>query len=74
MKLEDLRTYYKLREYQISHLLNARKCHRHGQFGELNMYMFLLFWADAMYQADEMRRENLTAFIAAESWESRGLV
>jgi hypothetical protein len=73
MTLEELRTYYKLREYQISHLINARKCHKSGVFGELNMYMFLFYWADAMHQADEMRGNNLTAFIEIESWVARGL-
>jgi hypothetical protein len=73
MTLQELHKYYDLRKYQVSHLLSAQKCHGHGVFGELNMYMFLLFWADAMHQADEIRSNNLTAFIEAESWVARGL-
>jgi hypothetical protein len=70
MKLEELRTYYRLREYQISHLLNARKCHGYGRHAEFNMYLFLLFWADAKHQADDMLRRP---DFAAASMQSRGL-
>ena len=55
MTLNDLRTYYRLREYQISHLLNAQQCHKHGRNFEQQMYLFLLFWVDAMYTADSMQ-------------------
>lgn len=55
MTLQDLRAYYRLREYQISHLINAQKCYSYGNvYANENMWLFLLFWADAMYQADEM--------------------
>jgi hypothetical protein len=54
MKLKDLRTYYRLREYQITHLLSAQECHALGTNADLNMWLFLLLWADAMCQADEM--------------------
>lgn len=70
MTLRELRTYYKLREYQISHLINARKCHGHGKNAELNMWLFLLFWADAMHQADEI--QNTKGFVMAQVFVSRG--
>lgn len=54
MTLKDLRTYYRLREYQISHLLNAQEFHKHGKDFEQQMYSFLFYWADAMYEADEL--------------------
>lgn len=55
MKLQDLRTYYRLREYQISHLINAQECHSYGNMpADQNMWLFLFFWADAMHQADQM--------------------
>lgn len=54
MTLQDLRTYYRLREYQISHLINAQQAHKCGKNMEQQTFMFLFYWADAMHTADEM--------------------
>lgn len=70
MKLEELRTYHVLRQYQVSHLLNAQKCHRYGKHAEFNMWLFLLFWADAMHQADEMTK--LPGYLDASVYKARG--
>lgn len=70
MKLEELRTYYRLREYQISHLLNAQDCHKQGKHFEQQAYCFLFYWADAMHQADEM--QNTKGFVMAQVFQSRG--
>ena len=69
MTLQELRTYYRLREYQISHLLNAQKCHRHGKSFEQQTFMYLFYWADAMYEADGLWQKlgNTDAY-----WKSRG--
>lgn len=73
MTLNNLREYYRLREYQISHLLNAKECYRHGKHFEQQTYSFLFYWADAMYEADQIRIKNLTEFIEADVWKARGL-
>jgi len=73
MTLQELRTYYCLREYQISHLLNAQKCYRYGKDFELQTFLYLFYWADAMYQADEMRSTRCAEFIDADAWVARGL-
>ena len=55
MTLNELRAYYKMREYQISHLLNAQEFHRLCSKGKdcyLQLWLYLFFWADAMYEAD----------------------
>ena len=57
MTLQDLRTYFRLREYQISHLLNAQqffKLYCKGKNFDHQMWLYLFYWADAMHQADEM--------------------
>lgn len=73
MTLQELRAYYRLREYQISHLLNAKECYRHGKNFEQQTYSFLFYWADAMYEADQMRLTNLAEFIDVDAWKARGL-
>ena len=70
MTLKDLRTYYRLREYQISHLLNAQEFHKHGKNFEQQMYSFLFYWADAMYEADQI--QNTKGFVTAQVFQSRG--
>lgn len=56
MNLKDLRAYYRLREYQVSHLLNAQNCYKSSKYAytEQQMFVFLFWWADAMYEADLM--------------------
>lgn len=53
MTLQELRTYYRLREYQISHLLNAQHFHNKKNFDH-QMWIYLFNWADAMYEADKL--------------------
>lgn len=57
MKLQDLRAYYRLREYQISHLINAKdffKLCGKGKNFDQQLWLYLFYWADAMLEADEM--------------------
>lgn len=72
MTLQELRTYYRLREYQISHLLNAQQFHKLSSKGkdcDLQLWLYLFFWANAMWEADELWQKlgNTDAF-----WKSRG--
>lgn len=53
MTLQELRTYYRLREYQITHLLNAKHFHSRKHF-DYQMWIYLFNWADAMYEADKL--------------------
>ena len=76
MTLQELRSYYNLRQYQISHLLNAQEFHKlcsKGADCDLQLWLYLFYWADAMWEADQIRSTRLTEFIDVEAWQSRGL-
>lgn len=72
MKLEELRSYYRLREYQISHLLNAQEFfkRKNGAF-DLQMWLYLFYWADAMYLADQI--QDTKGFVKAMVFTARGI-
>lgn len=68
MTLEDLRKYHVLREYQISHLINAKKCHRYINRNDgYQMYIFLFYWADAMYEADQLQMKCAKSNVLRQS-------
>ena len=72
MTLQELRTYYSLRQYQISHLLNAQELHklsRKEKDFDLQLWLYLFYWADAMYEADELWQKigNTDVY-----WKARG--
>jgi hypothetical protein len=72
MTLQELRSYYNLRQYQISHLLNAQEFHKlcsKGKNCDLQLWLYLFYWADAMYEADGLWQKlgNTDAY-----WKSRG--
>jgi len=68
MTLQELRTYYRLREYQISYLLNAQEFNKQKNF-EQQMWLYLFYWADAMYEADELWDK---IFDSNLYWQARG--
>lgn len=72
MTLQELRSYYNLRQYQISHLLNAQeffKLYCNGKNFDQQMWLYLFYWADAMWEADALwlKLGNTDAY-----WQSRG--
>jgi len=72
MTLQELRSYYNLRQYQISHLLNAQEFHKlcsKGADCDLQLWLYLFYWADAMWEADALWQKlgNTDAY-----WKSRG--
>ena len=72
MTLQDLRSYYSLRQYQISHLLNAQEFHKmcsNGKDCDLQLWLYLFYWADAMYEADELWDK---IFDSGLYWQARG--
>lgn len=69
MTLQDLRTYYRLREYQISHLLNAQKFFKISKFDQ-QLWLYLFYWADAKHEADAMMRNP---DFASASMKARGI-
>ena len=68
MTLQDLRTYYRLREYQISHLLNAQEFFKmkNGAF-DMQLWLYLFYWADAMYEADKIMFKLATSNLVEQS-------
>lgn len=67
MTLDKLRIYHRLREYQISHLLNAQQSHKVGKVFEQQTFLYLFYWADAMHEADAMMWKLATSNVVVKS-------